>query len=457
MDKLDKKKVLMIAGGILLFLIIALIAVSLFSGGDETPQTGTQQGGNNQGGDTPNTGDSVTLEYWGLWESEEIMNPIIEQYEAANPGVQIVYTQRSFTNYEETLYTRLSEGGTTGSPAPDVFRINNTWLSRFQPVLSPLPANVMDPTTYGSTFYPTASADFTGTDGNIYAVPLMVDGLALFYNKEIFEAEGIQAPPTTWDETIDIAKQLTEKDANGNITRAGLAMGTSSNINHSADILSLLLLQNGVEINQNLNTEVDLTDDRAISTLEFYADFALVHEVWSNDLANDLELFYSGELPMMFGPSWRAFDIINANPSIEFGIAPTPNIGGQELYYSMYWAEGVYAQSPNAAQAWDFVKFMSEANQQQALFSNAVQIGGRAFGEPYSRTDLSGQLVNDPYAAAIMEMAPNMAAWKMGDQQFTEEALRVAINDVAVEEGSAIGAMTNAQDRINEQLAVIIQ
>src|SRR5690606_28468115 len=33
----------------------------------------------------------VTLRYWGLWEPAEVIQPLIAEYEAANPNVKIEY------------------------------------------------------------------------------------------------------------------------------------------------------------------------------------------------------------------------------------------------------------------------------------------------------------------------------------------------------------------------------
>lgn len=448
----DRRKILIIAGVGLTVIVGLLLLVSLFSGNDtDTP-------GNNNGnnGNNGNNNSKVTLEVWGLWESEATMAPLIQKYQSQNPNVTIVYTQKSFTQYEDNLITRLQQGQTSGTPAPDIFRISNTWLSRYQPYLAPLPSQVMSGTDYAKTFHSTAVLDFKGTDNNLYAIPLEIDGLALFYNKEIFEKAGISEIPEDWDALIDTAKKLTIKDSNGNITQAGVALGTSNNVVHSADVLSLLMLQNGAEINQEFNTKVDLTSDRALDAMAFYTDFYGSHKVWSPDLRSDLEMFYSGKLAMMFAPSWRAFDILNSNPAIEFGVAPTPTLGVEPLYYSMYWGEAVSKSSANSTEAWKFIKFMSEQQQQRDLYSNAVQIGGRAFGEPYSRVDMANEMKNQPYIGAIAEMAPYMTSWKMGIQAFTENELREAINEVAVNDKEPASAMKTAEENINEKLAEVI-
>ncbi|MCA9375032.1 sugar ABC transporter substrate-binding protein [Candidatus Dojkabacteria bacterium] len=451
MDK--NKKVLLIAGVGMVLVLGLLLLISLTRKNSNTDNSTT--GGT--AGQTTNSGQSVTLEYWGLWEPEGVMQPLIDQYEQQNPSVKIVYVQKSFTQYEENVYTRLKQGTTSDSPSPDILRINNTWLSKFQPYLYPLPQDIMSASDYQSTFYPTAVSDLTGTDFGIYAIPLEVDGLALFYNKELLDQQGIQTPPSDWDSIIDLSKKLTKKDSSGNITQAGIAMGASENITHSADIFSMLLLQNGATIINDTNTVVDITSSRAITALDFYTDFVKVHEVWSPDLANDLEMFYSGKLAMMLAPSWRSFDIINANSSIEFGVAPAPIISDQKMYYSMYWAEAVSKDSENPTEAWKFVKFLSEQSQLKAFHGNSVQIAGRAFGEPYSRQDMSGLLQSNPYAGAIIQMAPDMKAWKMGEQAFVEQSFRDAITNAVVNGQTSADALSTAQKDINDKLASSVQ
>ncbi|WKZ30720.1 MAG: sugar ABC transporter substrate-binding protein [Candidatus Dojkabacteria bacterium] len=443
---MNKQKWIII-GAVALTVIVGILLIVSFinSGGDNNSNNDNNDDDNN------NNNSAVVLEYWGLWESEEVMQPLIDEYQDENPNVTIKYTQKSFTQYEENVYTRIEQGSIEGTPAPDIFRMNNTWLPKFQKYLSPVPEAVYSSAEYSDTFYPTAKADLTGTNQNLYAIPLEIDGLALFYNKEILASAGVDAPPTDWDSLIELSKELTVRDGSGQITQAGISMGSADNVVHSADILSLLMLQNGAEINQNFNTEVDLDSDRAVSAMNFYVDFLAEHQTWSADLPNDLEMFYSGKLAMMFGPSWRAFDILNANPRLEFGIATTPIIVDEELYYSMYWAEAVSAKSDNQAEAWKFIGWLSEQAQLKKFYSNSSEV--RAFGEPYSRESMGSELADQPYVAAIIEMAPNMTAWKMGEQTYIEQRLRDAITDVAENNVQAEQALFEAEEDINERLA----
>lgn len=442
---MNKQRLLIIGAVILTVIVGILLLISLLNrGGDNPPD-------DNDDNDNNDNNSAVVLEYWGLWEPEDVMQPLIDEYQDENSNVTIKYTQKSFTQYEQNTYTRLEQGSTEGTPAPDIFRMNNTWLPKFQQYLSPVPEAVYTASEYRQDFYPTATSDFTGTDQRLYAIPLEIDGLSLFYNKELLALAGESEPPSDWDSIIEFAKTLTKKDGSGKITQAGLAMGSADNVTHSADILSLLMLQNGAEINQNFNTEVDIDSDRSVSAMNFYVDFINEHQTWSTDLPSDLEMFYSGTLAMYLAPSWRAFDILNANPRLEFGIAPTPIIAADEVYYSMYWGEAVSAKSSNQAEAWKFVKWLSEESQLKKFYSNAS--GVRAFGEPYSRVSMASDLSGQPYVSAVVDMAPNMTAWKMGEQSYIEQRLRDAITDVAENGVTANVALAEAEEDINERLA----
>ncbi len=439
----NKKVIIFIVGVLAVFFIIIAMVLLVKKGKDDT--TGT----NNNG-----TSNDQSLVYWGLWEPTSVMQPIIDEFEAANPGVTIQYSPSSFSTYESRIYARLQQTSNTGEPAPDVFRIHNTWLPKFQKYLSPLPSSIMSSSKYAELFYPTAVEDFTGKDGNIYAIPWEIDGLMVFYNKQILEQAGITSIPTDWDSFFELAQKLTVKDSSGKIKQSGLAMGTSKNIKHASEIISFLLLQEGVNIIDETKTTVTLNTAKAERVFETYTNFALGDTaVWSSTLRTDLEMFYAGTLAMMIAPSWRAFDIIEAAPNIEFDTAPLPQLkaNSEEVYYSTYWGDAVNANSENATLAWKFVEFLSEKEQQLALYSNSSKI--RAFGEPYSLVELNSEMEGDSYVSAIAQMAPYMKSWQMGDESFVKASLNQAITDIIENEVDIESALKEAEDTINEQLA----
>src|SRR5690606_28077322 len=79
-------------------------------------------------------GETVTLEYWGLWEDETIMEGVLAQFEDDNPGLTINYSRQSPEDYRERLMDALSRG-----EGPDIFRFHNTWVPMLRNELSQVP------------------------------------------------------------------------------------------------------------------------------------------------------------------------------------------------------------------------------------------------------------------------------------------------------------------------------
>jgi len=440
----QKKLVVLLTTIVVVLLILTIVAAIVLI--NKRNENNVENPNNNRG--------NVEIVYWGLWEPEGVMQSIIDRYEDENPGIKILYSQQTFRNYESRVYTRLQQSTSSAEPAPDILKLNNTWLPKFQEYLEPLPQSVMTSQDYTDSFYPTALEDFTGTDGQIYAIPWGIDGLMIIYNKQLLSQAGYNEPPEDWDSFMEAAMKMTKKDSSGRITVSGLAIGTSRNITHSADILSFMMLQNNAALINSSKTEVNLTSERAVSALRAYTSFATgTNPTWASYLANDLTTFFKGELAMMFAPSWRAFDILKAAPQIEFGLAPLPQLPNNEpVYYSMYWGEVVSKTSTNTLEAWKFIKYLSEEEQQKELFSNASKI--RAFGQPYSLISLNSTLLSNPYTRAIGVMAPFMKSWQMGDQAFVEEKLRTAITGVVENSKEPSGVLSDIEKDINNQLAV---
>ncbi len=397
---------------------------------------------------------NVELTFWGFWEEEDAMHPIIEKYEAENPGVKIFYAIQPLSNYESLLYTRLEQAQNTNEPAPDISMIHNSWLPKFEKYLSPLPETIMTKETYEKEFYPTALSDFTGKNGEIYAIPFQIDGLMVIYNKDLLKKAGYSTPPTDWDSFMDLAQKLTKRNSEGIITQSGLAVGTAENITHSTDILLYFFLQNLAEIMGEDKTVINLTSQRAVTAFEKYTSFAKAEDsTWEGYLPNDMSFFVQGKLAMMFGTSWRALEVLQETEDIDFGLAPLPRLtNNKEAYLSSYWGTTVSNTTRSSKEAWKFVEYLSQPEQLRRLYQNASKV--RAFGEPYSRVSMNDELASNEYLSALAYMAPYMKAWQLGEQGFVEEILKNAIEDNVERNKYIPSILSTAENEINLKLAV---
>ena len=350
---------------------------------------------------------SNEIVWWGLWEDASIVNPIIAEYQQKNPKVKIKYVEQSKEDYRERLTNALAKG--TG---PDIFRFHNSWVPMFKNQLDMLPAEVMSASEYAKTFFPSAARDLSN-GASLVGIPLEYDALTLYINEEIFSKEG-KTPPSTWDDLRATAVSLTHKDEKGQILQSGVALGRTENVDHWQEILALMMLQNGADL---ANPKGKLAEN----ALRFFTVFSTTDGVWDVTLPSSTAAFAGGKLAMYFAPSWRALEIRQNNPSLNFKTVPLPQLpkatpSEKGVSYASYWAEGVWNKSKNKKAAWDFLKFLSSKETLEKLYQNASKI--RNFGEPYPRVDMLQLLADHPILGSVVTSSADSQSWYLQSRTF---------------------------------------
>ncbi len=385
---------------------------------------------------------AVSLTWWGLWEDNSTMQSLILDYKKSHPNVTITYIKNDPSQYLDRLQARMQNG--TG---PDIFLYHNTWLPMLSGELSPLAANVVTPDQFKQFYYPVMQKDLT-QNGAIYGLPIEADSIGLFVNPDLFESAGVQVP-SSWDDFVKASKQLTVKDPSGKIRTAGAALGTYTNIEHAPDIISLLFLQQGVDMSNFSKSTKNESD-----ALRFYSSFALGQDkVWDGTLDNSLLAFSKGNLAMYFGFSWDVFEIQKLNPNLKFKVYPVPSLYGKKTTLASYWVEGVSSKSPNQQAAMDFMQYLAQKSTAQNFYTQTAKV--RAFGEPYARKDLADTLKENqlvyPFVQGLSDAGSSYFAsdTKDGDtgiNSMMNTYLQTAINTLNVDGGSADSAVADLQN-----------
>jgi len=348
----------------------------------------------------------VTLTYWGLWEPEQVMNGIIAEWEKDHPQIKIKYSQQNHREYRERLQSALAR-----EEGPDIFRFHITWVSMLKNELEPLPTSVMSSSAYEQAFYSVVLENLRA--GTSYlGIPLMIDTLALYYNEDIFLAAG-KSPPTTWEELRNLANELTVKDQMGQIQTAGIALGTTSNVDHWSDILGLMMIQNGADLTNPAACSTAAGEEVCLGAdaLKYFSVFRSVDRVWDETLPSSTQAFAAGKLAMYFGPSWRVFDIKALNPKLNFKIIPVPQLSGdrKKVAWANFWVEGVSKRSKYKNEAWEFLKFLSSPETLEKLYQAESNL--RLFGEIYPRKEMAEKLITNPLVAPFIEQISMAKTW----------------------------------------------
>ncbi|WP_417563449.1 ABC transporter substrate-binding protein [Microbacterium sp.] len=171
--------------------------------------------GCSSGGSSGNStnGSGVTLTYWAsnqgssLQNDKDVLTPILKDF-TKQTGVKVDLQVIGWNDLQTKIQTAITSG-----QGPDVVNIGNTWGTSFQSTGAFVPFDSKNAAAIGGLdrFVKTA-LDAGGAPGKTpTSVPLYGLAYGLYYNKALFQKANLQ-PPTTWEEFVADAKQLTHGD-----------------------------------------------------------------------------------------------------------------------------------------------------------------------------------------------------------------------------------------------------
>lgn len=415
------------------------------------------------GGGSTGTLTDVTLKFWSVFDNADAYKGLISAYTTLHPNVEIEYKKLRADDYENELVRAMAEG--TG---PDIFSVHNDAMEEYKSLMLPMPASTT--VTYLETQgtlrkqsvvvereTPTLSqknlksqfVDVVASDvirdyqpdpkveatERVFGLPLSVDTLALYYNKELLNAAGIASAPTTWEEFQEDVVKLTQTDSAGNITQSGVALGTSKNVERAPDILAALMLQNGTNMTDDrgrvaFHTIPDGTPDNVFPGLDavnFYTDFANpTKEVytWNTDFPSSLEAFTDGQTAFFLGYSYHMPLIRTAAPKLDFAVSKLPQItGGREVNYANYWVNSVSKDTKNVDWAWDFVQFMADSDNVTTYLDATTK-------PPALRSLINNALADEDVGSFAEQLLTAKSWYHGGDVAAMEKAMNTLINTI---------------------------
>lgn len=371
--------------------------------------------------------EKINLTVWGI-DDELAWNHAIFQFEKLYPNVRIEYSQLDEEVYEEELIDALAAGR-----GPDIFMINNRWTVKHADKITPMPEGKMSISTFSDLFPQVAEHDFLTADGQIYGLPLSIDTLALFYNRDIFDRKGVALPPRTWEEFLAVIPKLRSVSKSGYLVLAPAAIGGSmDNIANAPDILGLLMLQTGALTSEEYPSQT-VRSEAGKNALEFYTRFTDTRDPaysWDDTFPSAIQSFAQGEVAMVFGYAKDIEETRAQNPFLDFAIEPAPQASlNQALAIANYWGITVSVATQNPEAAWDFAVF---AASDKDIVSSYLDNSGRP---PALRT-LIEEYLNDSRLGVFARQALTARGFFQGDDVAFQEIFDRAIRKAA--EGSSI-------------------
>jgi multiple sugar transport system substrate-binding protein len=438
----------------------------------------------------------VTINIWGVNDDESVYDPIFTDFHKLHPFVTINYRTFRMEEYEDQIVNALAE-----DRGPDIFLINNSWVTKYMPKITPMPSStkiaeqqivgtLQKQVQYSLATEPTVSLrQFKSDEPDVVAndwirtvdvstspdkhdyqqrvigIPLSVDTLGMYVNKDLLNAAGVPTLPETWDAFQQDVTKLVKQDQQGNILQAGAALGTGVNVERSPDIISALMMQNGAVmagpdaqptfplIPPALSGVVD--QPPAYQALSFYTDFANPSKqvyTWNDKQPDSLDAFIQGKVAFFLGYAYD-LPVINARaPKLNLAIASLPQIqGNKEVNYANYWGWVVAKKSKTPDIDWNLLNFMRTPDESAKYLAAAKRPAAL-------KSQLAGQLDDESIGPFASQVLTAQSWYKGNDPKAVDDAFVTMIDSALTGGPETIpDAVRTAADKISQTIPFGLQ
>ncbi len=388
---------------------------------------------------------SYKVTIWGSLPASGINKLLEDANFKTDKTISMHYEEKSEANLEKAFTEALAQGN-----GPDLIILTQDKLWETKKKLVPIPYVSISQHDFESTFFD-GSSIFLGSEG-VYALPLVVDPLVLYYNRDLLSSAGIASPISYWDEIYSHATALTTKDNAGNITQTVMALGETRNISHFKDIFSLLLIQAGTPITNPENyPKVLLTESfgqpvlPAVSALDFYTQFANPAKPfysWNRNLPEALSFFSSGDAAYYMGYASELPLVKSKSPTLNFAITSVPQsrVSGRKTTYGRIYSVALSrgSENPNAA--------LSVAL--KLISSQAEKAISTSLGLAPARRDLLSVRQTDAMGPVLFESALKTHSWIDPNASASRDLLSDMIESVTSGRSRAGDAVLKANERL---------
>ena len=248
--------------------------------------------------------------------------------------------------------------------APDVAQVENQNFPAFAKVnlYKPLePFFNRDRSMSPKDFFADQLTCYT-SKGQLYCLPGgLVPNSAIFANKTLFEAAGLQVPTpeqsqnSTWDTVIDLARKLTKPDG----SQFGLAVAPFHAVPYSGS---------AYWVNDRANpTRGALDDPRWARSVDLWVDWTQKQHVaaTADDRTklgerNWQEAFAHGKIAMYLDGSWQVGPFLAAEPQLRWDVFWVPRLAANQprKFATGGAGWGVTQNARNPDLSWEWVKFV---------------------------------------------------------------------------------------------------
>ncbi len=287
----------------------------------------------------------------------------------------------------------------------------------------------------------------------MYAVPLAVDPLVLFWNRTLFGNAGILGAPSSWEQLSgELVPRLTQRDFDRTVNQAAVAMGQSDNVTHLYPVLSMLAMQAGSQLVTDAESRYQVRFDEAVQSgrpftqaLEFFMRFSnpsSVEYTWNRAQPLDRDAFVREKLAMYFGFASEGPGLAVRNPNMNFDVAEVPK--GEEVSirrtYGRFYGMAIVRNANNLGGAYGAMNIL-------AAEANASRLANEFGMAPATRAGLAAGS-NDVFGRVAYSAAPVARGWLAPGDYTTTRVFADMVERAAADRNNIAGAASDGVGRL---------
>lgn len=276
----------------------------------------------------------------------EDMDQMIAEFEKQNPDIKVDVEVIGYDDYFTKLQTQASS-----KTLPDVFEMNyenfNTYAGNG--VLLDLTEQAEKDEEFSPDMLTGNSYEYFQRDGKLYGLTEKVSDVVLYYNKDMFDAAGLEYPQAdwTWDDLLSAAQTLT-KDG---------VYGFYAPVTYN-ELYKVVAQNGGALFDEEGTPTIDSKEN--VEALQWMLDKMLKYHIQptTEEMSGKTpeDMFKNSEIAMEVTGSWMVSTFADA--PFEWDIALEP--GNTNQVHHVF-ADGIVASAntKNEEAAWKLVKFLS--------------------------------------------------------------------------------------------------
>jgi multiple sugar transport system substrate-binding protein len=392
------------------------------------------------------SGQKVTIEYWQYFyqSKQDLVNSLILDFQKQNPNIEIVHNSTiPYEQYQQKLAAAAPAG-----QGPDVVNLYYGWLGKYTQsgYLQELPVDAFSPATLEKDFFPVVQG--AKLQGKYWGVPTAVRTLALFYNKDILSAAGLDAntPPTTWEELVDTALKTTKRGSDGKLETAGFAWGPEGQGHQWWR--EALNRQNGLTPMSADLKKLNWTDPKGIEAFTWWTDLVTRHKVGEPGFyTDDQTSFKTGHAALHIDGSFRLSTFASDAPTLNYAIAPLP-AHKDKATYSSFWVNCLTKRA-TGARLEASIKWLQYLATPEVMRQWVEKVGELPARQAVARED---KYARDARLGPFLQSLDYGYATFFVDEAADRQAVLDAVNEVLLNGTSPEQAVKGAADKVQAML-----